>query len=161
MKRKRSIVTMIYLHNSTQNAMKLQGQLGNICIIVYKLVYIDWLAFFLAFDFCLFCVAIRFFIRVTTANDHQLRRISIPEFIHYIFCPIFILEKEPVYPFLMLSAKQGNYWYHFYNDLWYWLADWLGTNNLSGKCEKVSIRSASLFNIIKKHICGTFTPPIV
>ena len=26
--------------------------------------------------------------------------------------PILILEKEPV---LVLSAKQGNYWYHFYN----------------------------------------------
>jgi len=25
------------------------------------------------------------------------------------FCPIFILEKEPVFLFLMLSAKQGNY----------------------------------------------------
>ena len=31
------------------------------------------------------------------------------------FCPILILEKEPVFPFSMLSAKQGHYWYHFYN----------------------------------------------
>ena len=31
------------------------------------------------------------------------------------FNPILILQKEPVFPFLMLSAKQGNYWYHFYN----------------------------------------------
>ena len=31
------------------------------------------------------------------------------------FCPMVILEKEPVVPFLMLFAKQGNYWYHFYN----------------------------------------------
>ena len=35
---------------------------------------------------------------------------SIPDFIHYIYCPTIILEKEPVFPFLMLSAKQGNYW---------------------------------------------------
>ena len=28
---------------------------------------------------------------------------------------IWILEKEPVFPFSMLSAKQGNYWYRFYN----------------------------------------------
>ena len=28
---------------------------------------------------------------------------------------ILILEKEPVFPFSMLRAKQGNYWYHFYN----------------------------------------------
>ena len=26
---------------------------------------------------------------------------------------ILFLEKEPVFPFSMLSAKQGNYWYHF------------------------------------------------
>ena len=39
---------------------------------------------------------------------------SIPDFIHYIYFPILILEKEPVFPFSMLSAKQGNYWYHFY-----------------------------------------------
>ena len=49
-----------------------------------------------------------FFIPVTTANDLRLRRISIPDL-------ILILEKEPVFPFSMLSAKQGNYWYHFYN----------------------------------------------
>ena len=34
---------------------------------------------------------------------------SIPDFIHYIYFPILILEKEPVFPFLMFSAKQGNY----------------------------------------------------
>ena len=33
--------------------------------------------------------------------------------LHYFL--ILILEKEPVFPFSMLSAKQGNYWYHFYN----------------------------------------------
>jgi len=49
------------------------------------------------------------------ADDLRLRRISISDFIHYIFCPIFILQKEPVFPFLMLSAKHGHYWYHFYN----------------------------------------------
>ena len=49
------------------------------------------------------------------ANDLRLRGISIPDVIHYIYFPILILQKEPVFPFLMLSAKQGNYWYHFYN----------------------------------------------
>ena len=33
--------------------------------------------------------------------------------LHYFL--ILILEKEPVFPFSMLSAKQVNYWYHFYN----------------------------------------------
>jgi len=32
-----------------------------------------------------------------------------------VYFSILILEKEPVFPFLMISAKQGNYWYHFYN----------------------------------------------
>ena len=35
---------------------------------------------------------------------------SIPDF-------ILILEKEPVFPFLMFSAKNGTYWYHFYDSL--------------------------------------------
>ena len=30
---------------------------------------------------------------------------SIPDVIHYIYFPILILEKEPVFPFLMFSAK--------------------------------------------------------
>ena len=34
---------------------------------------------------------------------------SIPDFIFYIYFSILILEKEPVFPFLMFIAKQGNY----------------------------------------------------
>ena len=44
-------------------------------------------SFVLAFDFCWFCMIIRFFI----PNDLQLQRISIPDFIHYIYFPILIL----------------------------------------------------------------------
>ena len=44
---------------------------------------------------------------------------SIPDFIHYIYFPILILEKEPVFPFLMFSAKQGNYLVLFLQRLWY------------------------------------------
>ena len=40
-------------------------------------------------------------------------------------CLILILEKEPVFPFSMLSAKQGNYWYHFITSL-VWRGPWLG-----------------------------------
>ena len=32
-----------------------------------------------------------------------------------LYFPILILEKEPVFPFLMFSAKQRHYWYHFFN----------------------------------------------
>ena len=34
---------------------------------------------------------------------------SIPNFIHYIYFLILILEKEQFFPFLMFSDKQGNY----------------------------------------------------
>ena len=47
----------------------------------------------------------------------DLKGFSIPDFILYIYFPFLILEKEPVFPFLMLSAKQGHCWYHFYNVL--------------------------------------------
>ena len=33
--------------------------------------------------------------------------------LHIIVLTILILEKKPVFAFSMLSAKQGNYWYHF------------------------------------------------
>jgi len=45
--------------------------------------------------------------------------ISIPDCIYYIYYPILILEKEPVFPFLLLSAKQGNYLVPFLLRLWY------------------------------------------
>ena len=41
-------------------------------------------------------------------------------------------EKEPVFLFLMISAKQGSYWYHFYNVFgmkWSLTGDW--TRDLS------------------------------
>ena len=68
---------------------------------------------FLAFDFCRFCVVIRVFSsppqRPMTSGFEGF---SIPEFIHCIYFPILILEKEL---FSMLSTKQGHYWYHLYN----------------------------------------------
>ena len=56
-----------------------------------------------------------------TSTDFYTR--SYP--LHYFL--ILILEKEPVFPFSMLSAKQGNYWYHFYNVFgmtWSLTGDW-------------------------------------
>ena len=49
---------------------------------------------------------------------------SIPDFINYIYFPILILEKEPVFPFSMFSSKQGNYWYYFITSL-VWRGPWL------------------------------------
>mgnify|MGYP006890239555 CR=1 FL=1 len=48
-----------------------------------------------------------------------------PRFYPLHFFPILILQNEPAFPFLMLSAKQGNYWYHFITSL-VWRGPWLG-----------------------------------
>ena len=65
--------------------------------------------FLLVFDFCRFGVVIRFFSsppqRPMTSDFEGF---SIPDVIHYIYFPILILEEEPVFPFLIFSAKQGN-----------------------------------------------------
>ena len=61
------------------------GATRKIQLSLYLIVLVLFFKFFLAFDFCRFCVVIRFFIPATTANDLQLQRISIPDLlIHYI-----------------------------------------------------------------------------
>ena len=60
--------------------------------------------YFLAFDFCWFCVVILFSSSATTANDLRLQRISIPDLIHYIYFPILIPEKEPVFSLLNVQC---------------------------------------------------------
>ena len=56
--------------------------------------------FLLAFDFCRFCVVIRFFIPATTANDLQLQKDFLSQILSItFFIPILILQKEPVFPF--------------------------------------------------------------
>ena len=80
-------------------------------------MYVHVLDFFwfLAFDFCWFSVVIPFFHPrhngqwPPTLKDFYTRSYPLNYFL------ILIFEKEPVFPFSMLSAKQGNYLYHFYN----------------------------------------------
>ena len=50
---------------------------------------------------------------------------SIADFIHYIYFPVLILEKNPVFPLLRFNAKQVNYWYDFITSL-VWRGPWLG-----------------------------------
>ena len=56
-----------------------------------------FLFFILASTFVGFAWSFSFFIPATTANDLRLGRISIPDFIHYIYFLILILGKEPVF----------------------------------------------------------------
>ena len=82
---------------------------------------------FLALDFCRFCVVIRVFSsppqRPMTSDFEGF---SIPDFIHYIYFPILILEKETVFPFSMFSAKQGNYVVAIFITSLLWRGPWVG-----------------------------------
>ena len=51
---------------------------------------------------------------------------SIPDFIHYSYFPILILEKEPVFPVLMFSAKQGKLPGTIFTTSLVWRGSWLG-----------------------------------
>ena len=81
--------------------------------VIYNM-YMTLAAIHLIYFLSVMCGHSGFFIPATTANDIRLRRIFYPRFYPLHFFPILILQKAPVLPFLMLSAKQGNYWYHFY-----------------------------------------------
>ena len=55
-----------------------------------------------------------FFFPATTANDLRLRRISIPDFIHFILT-ILILKREPVFPFFNIECQTRELLVPFYN----------------------------------------------
>ena len=92
--------------------------------IILRFMLVHLLCFF-SVRLCRFCVAIFFFYPRHNSQWPPTLKDFYPKFYPRHFCPILILEKEPVFPFLMFSAKQGNYWYHFYNSL-VWLGAWLG-----------------------------------
>ena len=81
-------------------------------LILFPLSIYNVLGFFvfLAVDFCRFCVVIRFLSLPQRPMTFDFKGCSIPDCIHYNYFLILILEKEPVFPLLMFSAKQGNYW---------------------------------------------------
>ena len=79
-------------------------------IITYPLDTIHsfrWFLFLLAFDFCRFCVVIRFFSsppqRPMTSDFEGF---TIPDFIHYInfLFTFLILEKEPIFSLLNVQC---------------------------------------------------------
>ena len=60
-----------------------------------------------------------FFIHATTANDLQLRRISIPDFYPLHFVTILFHEKEPVFSILNVQCQTGELLVPFLWRLWY------------------------------------------
>ena len=81
---------------------------------------------FLAFDFCRFCVVIRFFHPATTANDMRLRGFSIPDFIHYIlFSYLNSWERASMFPIECSVLNKGTTGTIFITSL-VWRGPWLG-----------------------------------
>ena len=107
----------VLIYHNNLNSTSLQREWGKLLGV--------FLFFFLAFDFCRFCVVIRFFHPrhngqwPLTLKDFYTR--SYP--LHYFL--ILILEKEPVFPFSMLSAKHRNSGTIFIMSL-VWRGPWLG-----------------------------------
>ena len=62
------------------------------CISIY-------LSFFLSLYFCRFCVVIRFFHPHHNGMTSDFAGFSIPDFIHYNYYPILILQKSQYFPF--------------------------------------------------------------
>ena len=114
--------TIVYTHEYPLTLAKVEtGQMSRLnarclpivanirCIVLqreslfrcYLYIYI----YFLAFDFCRFCVVIRVFSsspqRPMTSDFEGF---SIPDLIHYIYVPILILEKEPVFSLLNVQC---------------------------------------------------------
>ena len=63
----------------------------------FLITHIKSCSFFLSFDIVSSEWSFSFFIPAITANDLQLRRIFIPNCIHYFYFPILILRKDPVF----------------------------------------------------------------
>ena len=74
-----------------------------------NIVYMNTILIFLAFDFCRFCVVIWFFHPRHNDQWPLTSKDFYPRFYPNSW------ERASFSLFLMLSAKQGNYWYHFYS----------------------------------------------
>ena len=81
---------------------------------LYKHIY--WFLHFFSFRLCWFCVVIWFLHPLYNGQWPPTSVYFYPRFYPQLFyCPILILVNEPVFLYSMLSSKQGNYLYHFYN----------------------------------------------
>ena len=83
--------------------------------------------FFLAFDFCRFCVVIRvFFIPATMTNDLRLRRIFYPRFYPlHLFSYLNSWERVSIFPFDCSVLNKGTTGTIFITSL-VWRSPWLG-----------------------------------
>ena len=92
------------------------------CVYVYAVLvvivclFVVVFLFFLVFDFCRFCVIIRFFHPrlkgqwPPTSKDFYTRSYPL-----HLFSYLSSWERASIFPFQCWVLNKGNYWYHFYN----------------------------------------------
>ena len=121
------------MHCTTSRVLQIDGSQRKCTVLPTELSPFNHLFFimvanvFLVFDFCWFCMVIRFFHSrhngqwPPTSKDFYTRYYPL----HYFL--ILILEKEPVFPFSMLSAifNKGTTGTIFITSL-VWRGPWLG-----------------------------------
>ena len=105
--------------------------------------------FFLAFNFCRFCVVIRFFHPTTTANDLRLGRIYIPDLIHYIIFQYF--------PFQCWVLDKGTTGTIFLTCL-VWRGPWLGiepgTSRTRSQHSTTWLSRRRLYSFMSYYLCN-------
>ena len=92
----------------------------HVCVTLYTCVctvLCSFLGFFLRSTFVGPDWSFGFFIPATTANDLQLRRIFYLRFYPLHLIRYLNSSERASISLLMLSAKEGNYWYHFITSL--------------------------------------------
>ena len=83
-------------------------------------------SFFLPFDFCRFCVVIRFFIPATMANELRLQRIFFPRFYPlHLFSYLNSWERASIFPLECSVLNKGTTGTIFITSL-VWRGPWLG-----------------------------------
>ena len=119
--------TIVKSHVTTrEKILSVETVLMCLRLLLSKILHLQTLFIYLAFDFCRFCVIIRFFHPRHNGQWPPTSRDFLSQIVSttFIFLSYF-LRKSQYFPFLMFSAKQGNYWYHFITYL-VWRGPWLG-----------------------------------
>ena len=110
--------------------------------------------FLLAFDFCQFCVVIRFFIPATTANDLRLWRIFYPRFYPlHLFSYLNSWERASIFPFECSVLNKGTTGTIFITSL-VWRSPWLGIEPGTSRTrsQHYTTRVSRRFSILKLFI---------
>ena len=76
-------------------------------LVLYTNSLLKWIVLFFCLLLCRYCVVIDFILSSPQQPMTPDIKDYHPKFIHYYFCPIIILEKNPVFPFSCSVLHKG------------------------------------------------------